>query len=179
MSQIVNELVPDPETIVALGNAKFATTIKSLGSTPIAKIVKVLAENRRVVIVPEVNTTKRCSYCQTNKQNTKQAYRKDKCKDCRKDNRDTSTKQYKKTIHGLRHCTKCSQSLNRDKNAARGIFFSFRHLYRHGCLPAFLRKFSGRGKGIKTREMSDSTEPSTTSLPDSTRQKDVNLYTKF
>ena len=67
MSQIVNELVPDPETIVALGNAKFATTIKSLGSTPIAKIVKVLADNRRVVIVPEVNTTKRCSYCQTKK----------------------------------------------------------------------------------------------------------------
>ena len=64
-----------------------------------------LAENRRVVVCTGSKYDKTmqllCYFVSTNKQNTKQAYRKDKCKDCRKDNRDTQN-SIKKRNNGLR-----------------------------------------------------------------------------
>jgi len=158
-STIVNEIAPDPKTVIALGcmvapvhaggDAKFAATHSGLSSCPIAKVVDSLARNRRVVITPEYNTTKRCSYCRTPLAVTKPA----------KSNRtktSVSGTQYRIPIHGpawtapsmqgLRHCTKCSQCVNRDKNAARGIFYAFLNNYKHGCMPAFLNKVFKRGE---------------------------------
>ena len=50
---------------------------------------------------------------------------------------------------------KCSQNLNRDKNATIGIFYSFKHHYKHGCLPAFLQ----RRKRKVYRRKSESDDP--------------------
>ena len=36
--------------------------------------------------------------------------------------------------------------MNRDKNAARGIFYAFLNNYKHGCMPAFLNKVFKRGE---------------------------------
>jgi hypothetical protein len=131
--ELVNEIAPDPNTIIVLGNAKFATVIKGLSACPIAKLVKALSKERRVLIVPEPNTTKMCSYCRCSEGVTVQA-RSNRLK------KSVSGKKYRIPIHGLRHCTKCSQCLNRDKNASRCIFYSFKNYYLKGCLPFFLRK---------------------------------------
>ena len=136
---IVKDIAPDPNTIIALGDAKFAATCSGLSSCPIAKVVDALARRRRVVTVPEYNTTKRCSHCKSPDAVTIQA----------KSNRtrmSVSGKKYRIPIHGLRHCTKCSQCVNRDKNAARGIFYAFLNNYKHGCMPAFLNKMPKRGE---------------------------------
>jgi hypothetical protein len=104
-----------------------------LSACPIAKLVKALSKERRVLIVPEPNTTKMCSYCRCSEGVTVQA-RSNRLK------KSVSGKKYRIPIHGLRHCTKCSQCLNRDKNASRCIFYSFKNYYLKGCLPFFLRK---------------------------------------
>ena len=70
-----------------------------------------------------------------------------------------SQKPNKKPIHGLRHCTKCSQCVNRDKNAARGIFFAFMNHYKHGCMPAFLKMLN---RGNKSNSVSNN--PTTDSM---------------
>ncbi len=136
---IVKDIAPDPMTVIALGDAKFAATCSGLSSCPIAKVVDALARRRRVVTVPEYNTTKRCSYCRTADGVTVQAK-------SNRTNVSISGKKYRIPIHGLRHCTKCSQCVNRDKNAARGIFYAFLNNYKHGRMPAFLNKVFKRGE---------------------------------
>jgi len=42
MSTIVNRIAPEPETVVALGNAKFAVSRPGLSACPIAKVVQEL-----------------------------------------------------------------------------------------------------------------------------------------
>lgn len=109
---IVDKIAPNPKTIIAMGDAKFATCTVGLSATPIAKIVSRLSRERRVVMTPETCTTMRCSRCRTLDVNTIQAI--------------SSTKQVSKRtghgyypgIHGLRHCQQCTQSWNRDFNAA-------------------------------------------------------------
>ena len=109
-----------------MGDGQFAATINGLASCPIAKVVETLARKRRVVYVPEYNTTKRCSYCKSPDAVTTGA----KSDQTRV---SASGHEYRVPIHGLRHCTKCSQCVNRDANAARGIFFAFANYYNHGC----------------------------------------------
>jgi len=151
-NKIACEIAPDPRTIVALGNAKFASSCKGLSSCPIAKVVDALARERQVVITPETNTTRKCSYCCTRNAITKQTLSK-------RISISVSGKEYNNPIHGLRHCMKCSQNLNRDKNAARGIFYSFKHHYKHGCLPAYLTR---RKRKVYSSQSHQSNKPIST-----------------
>ena len=150
-NKITKRIAPNPKTIIALGDAKFASTCKGLSSCPIAKVVEALSRERQVVLIPETNTTRKCSYCRSKSGITKQGVSK-------RTATSTSGKEYRVPIHGLRHCTKCSQNVNRDKNAARGIFYSFKHHYKHGCLPAYLKR---RKRKVYSRK-SESDDPIST-----------------
>ena len=104
-STIADEIAPDKNTVIALGDGQFAATINGLASCPIAKVVETLARKRRVVYVPEYNTTKRCSYCKSPDAVTKGA---------KSDQTMVSASghEYHVPIHGLRHCT--SRGIPRD-----------------------------------------------------------------
>ena len=132
-NKITSKIAPDPKTIIALGHAKFAISHKGLSNCPIARVVNYLSRERRVVIVPETNTTKMCSYCRHTDGITVSGI-------SDKEKISKSGKKYRQRIHGLRHCKKCNQCLNRDANASRGIYFSFKNHYKNGCLPRFLRR---------------------------------------
>lgn len=94
MSTIAQRIAPNKNTIIALGDAKFAACCPGLSACPIAKVVQELAKTRRVVITPEYNTTKRCSHCKSINGNTisgRSTTWKTNCKG----------KKYRPLIHGL------------------------------------------------------------------------------
>jgi len=66
MANIIEKLAPESEkkdTIIVLGDATFATSMKGTQATPIGRIIKELAKVRRIVLVGEYFTTQMCSGC--------------------------------------------------------------------------------------------------------------------
>jgi hypothetical protein len=66
IADIIEKLAPASEradTIIILGSAKFACSVKGAQSTPIGMLVKELSRVRRVVLVNEYFTTQMCSGC--------------------------------------------------------------------------------------------------------------------
>ena len=133
LTTIAERIAPNKDTIIALGDAKFAVCRPGLSACLIAKVVQELAKSRRVVITPEYNTTKRCSHCKSICANTISG-RSTIWKTNRKG------QQYRPQIHGLRHCLKCTRSLNRDENASRNIFNMFKSFVETGNPAEYLKK---------------------------------------
>jgi hypothetical protein len=133
---IADEIAPDKNTVIALGDGQFAATINGLASCPIAKVVETLAHKRRVVYVPEYNTTKRCSYCKSPDAVTKGA----KSDQTRVSG---SGHEYRVQIHGLRHCTSRDALLHArpvresGRECGQGHLLCVRELLRG---PRFLRR---------------------------------------
>ena len=66
IARIIERLAPASEskdTIIVLGSATFACSVKGAQSTPIGMLVKELSRVRRVVLVNEYFTTQMCSGC--------------------------------------------------------------------------------------------------------------------
>ena len=66
IANIIEKLAPGSEkkdTVIVLGDATFATSMKGIQSTPIGRIIKELAKVRRIVLVGEYFTTQMCSGC--------------------------------------------------------------------------------------------------------------------
>jgi len=66
IANIIEKLAPESEkkdTIIVLGDATFATSMKGTQATPIGRIIKELAKVRRIVLVGEYFTTQMCSGC--------------------------------------------------------------------------------------------------------------------
>ena len=98
-----------------------------------AKVVHELVRRRRVVVVPEQYTTKRCSHCRCQTADTIPGKRKEWIPTC-------TGKWYRKAIHGLRHCIQCKRPLNRDGNASRNIFHMFQSYMTTGASAEYLRR---------------------------------------
>jgi hypothetical protein len=116
---IVEELFPDKDSVIFMGNGNIQSTMKGTSTSPLGKIIKQIIKKRRLVFVREAYTTKRCSWCQKKDVDTRSL------DDNEKGMRLTeSGKVYFPQIHGLRQCPNCARTWNRDFNAARNIFFN-------------------------------------------------------
>ena len=116
---IVDELFPEENSVVVMGNGKIQTTMKGTTTSPLGKITKEIIKKRRMVFVNEAFTTKRCSWCQKSELTLKALL------DTQKGPQVTNSgKTYYPKIHGLRQCQHCTRTWNRDFNAARNIFFN-------------------------------------------------------
>ena len=69
--RFVDLIAPGEDTIVVVGDAKFAHTRVGLSATPIFKMIAKLSKHRRVIVCPGHCTTKRCSACRDSKADTK------------------------------------------------------------------------------------------------------------
>ena len=132
--RFVDLIAPGEDTIVVVGDAKFAHTRVGLSATPIFKMIAKLSKHRRVIVCPEHCTTKRCSACRDSKADTKSAY------SSRIITSKRTGKAYHPKIHGLRHCEQCHRTWNRDLNAARNIFFMFENLMLKRSKASYLDK---------------------------------------
>jgi len=66
VSNLIEHLAPEhlkSDSIIVLGSATFATSMKGSQSTPIGRLIKELAKRRRIVLVDEYFTTQMCSGC--------------------------------------------------------------------------------------------------------------------
>ena len=116
---IVDELFPEENSIIFMGNGNIQTTMKGTSTSPLGKLLKEIVKKRRLVMVRESFTTKRCSCCQRSDSDLREL------NNLRKGLQTTeSGKHYYSKIHGLRQCQHCARTWNRDFNAARNIFFN-------------------------------------------------------
>lgn len=140
MKKIKKEMAPNKDTIIVNGSAKFATSRPGLSATPVAKIFTELGLCHIIAITPEQFTTCRCSSCLDNEEG----------KECSNMKNilgnniwvDKDGIEIKKTIHGLKHCTKCGRLWSRDLNAAINIGKAFLYLNKYGKRPYYLTKMA-------------------------------------
>ena len=132
---VVRKLVPNKDAIVVLGSAKFAVNRPGLSSTPVAKIMKKIAEQRRVVLVSETCTTIRCFSCKDKK-----------CCNIGMPCQSEKLASQNRKIHGLKQCTHCRKFWNRDFSAACNIMMAFFGYYFNNKRPKYLRVLSKHEK---------------------------------
>ena len=133
--------------VFAYGDGQFASSMHGChGGTPHARLRRLLAMKRRVVLVDEYLTTKRCPTCRCTthltaeeRKNTK-LYRaafavqpKGVASYTRKDGAVV-----RKRVHGLSHCHACSTLWSRDHAATINIGRVFVEQWRTGTRPAYL-----------------------------------------
>lgn len=132
---IVNELFPEEDAVIVMGNGNIQTTMKGTSTSPLGKITSEIIKKRRMVFVNEAYTTKRCSWCKESDFDLKAL------RDTQKGQQVTNSgKTYYPMIHGLRQCQHCARTWNRDYNAARNIFFNACSYVATGCPRDYLRR---------------------------------------
>lgn len=147
----VNRLIAESErgrdapAVFAYGDGQFASSMRGChGGTPHARLRRLLALKRRVVMVDEYLTTKRCPTCRCEthltKEERKTSFRtaytvqpKGKAKYTRKDGVEVL-----KQVHGLSHCHVCATLWGRDHAATLNIGRVFVAKWQTGTRPAYL-----------------------------------------
>ena len=148
----VNRLIKQSEdgrdgpVVFAYGDAKFAFSMRGChGGTPHARLRRRLAQKRRVVLIDEYFTTKRCPKCRCETQLSKAQRQNTKTQLYRfafmiqplglADNKWRNGKQ---SVRGLSHCYKCHTLWSRDYAATLNIGRVFVELWKGGKRPAYL-----------------------------------------
>ena len=151
--QVINELIAKSErgsstpAVFAYGDGQFASSMQGChGGTPHARLRRLLAMKRRVVLVDEYLTTKRCPTCRCTNHLTAEErkntniYRatfavqpKGVATYTRKDGAVV-----RKRVHGLSHCHACSTLWSRDHAATINIGRVFVEQWQTGTRPAYL-----------------------------------------
>ena len=60
---IVNEMFPEENAIICMGDGNIQTTLKGTTTCPLGKIAQAIGKQRRLVYVRECYTTQKCSRC--------------------------------------------------------------------------------------------------------------------
>ena len=141
VDEIVNEVAPDPKTIVAYGSGYFGSRVACPGTAdgpgPVKALRRHFAKRRLTALVDEFRTSKQCHACDGDvacplrvRCVSKRYLR------ARPDAAATRTVR----VHGLSHCPQCPSTWSRDANAARNILRAFLQTARDGTRPACLSR---------------------------------------
>ena len=148
----VNRLIKQSEdgrdgpVVFAYGDAKFAFSMRGChGGTPHARLRRRLAQKRRVVLIDEYFTTKRCPKCRcetqlskAQRQNTKTQLYRSAFMIQPRGLADNKWRNGKQSVRGLSHCYKCHTLWSRDYAATLNIGRVFVELWKGGKRPAYL-----------------------------------------
>ena len=149
----VNRLIAESErgrdgpVVFAYGDAKFALSVRGChGRTPHARLRRRLALKRRVVLIDDYLTTKRCPECRCETQLSKAQrcnstlYRSALMMQPRglAENKRRNGTIAKQSVHGLSHCYTCHTQWIRDYAATLNIGRVFVELWKGGKRPAYL-----------------------------------------
>ena len=141
VDEIVNEVAPDPRTVVAYGSGYFGSREACRGTVdgpgPVKALRRHFAKNRVTVLVDEFRTSRQCHRCDgevecpSRLRFYSKAYRQ---------SHPDAPKGRQTRVHGLSHCPQCPSTWSRDANAARNILRAFLQTMRDGTRPPCLSR---------------------------------------